>query len=1258
MAEKLKIRSLNVNGIQCLKKRALVFTELEKYNNEIILLQETHTCIFDETNFINKWGSNIYFSHGATNSKGVCIIFPKNFKGSSELIYSDLEGRILMVKFSLEKEEYILCNVYCPVSSAETEQLNTLDKLNTELLDYINDKLIICGDWNVTMNNQLDKKSEAINLCTNITYREHLKNFLNEYEMSDCWRVVHPGKKQYTCRSGKKGKGATLSRIDMIFIKDSLLNRLLGATIEPGFMSDHNYTLITIKTGSNIRGRGSWKFNNNLLKDKEYIRLIKDLIRKEIAENDHYEDKGFLWDYLKMRIRSDTMIYTGQIQKIKRENEKRLKDELIRLDTNYMDNPTDETFQELQLIKKEAEDINKEKLAGSIFRSKCEWAEDGEKSSKFFLNLEKHNYVNKQITMLEVGEEVITDEKQILVEIREYYKNLYSSNQAEHRKLEEILKDIPKLTDEQRQLTKGLITYDECLKALKGLANGKTPGTDGITADFYKFFWNDISEVVVNSINYAFQKNEMSMEQRTGLISLSPKKNKKRTLLKNWRPITLLNVDYKILAKALAMRLKTILPDYIDESQFGYVKDRYIGENIRCLIDLNTLCRKDDTEAYAIQIDFEKAFDSVNWDFMLLSLEKMNFDPDYVNWVKILYKNTSSSVLNNGHKTDVFDLRRGVHQGCPLSALLFIILVQVLQQMLKNANDISGIKVGGKELKILQMPDDTTILTSSIDDVPKILEILQDFYEISGLKTNVDKTIAYKLGRNPDFNFPLDHLGLTWGKLPINLLGLTISDDDEVTKAENFSTKIEGIDVLTKIWCRRNLSMKGKLSIINTLLIPKLIYPCTILDVPQDIITTAMNTIRTFFWNWKRPKIRLETLIRKIDNGGIKYPCLDCKVKAWKTLWAIRALKFEKNDPLWVRIVNELLPEGITFYYLLKCKPNKKILDTYCPNLPSFYKNILINWAEVNKSTSYQTKETIRNECLWLNQEILVKNKPLYCEQGLRNNVYLISDILDNENIFMSHIDINRKHGTRYTFLDILRLRLTIPHDWRKILSNEIIENVTDEGLFKKLKKLEKLKTNDIYWIILNNNHDCETAPNAQTYWQRNYNIDDETIKKIYRLPYICTKRTMLQALQYKITYKIINCNYWLHKIKIIDNPKCRFCQEEDKIEHFFYSCENTKNFWHAFRTWWNVNADFNIKTLEEKEVLLGKIDEEENKVLNCCMLIGKSMIYKQKNLNKEPDIYQFHCELKEYIQIEKQIATNQNKLDSISDEWGDIWNI
>jgi exonuclease III len=1259
MVDKLKIRSLNVNGLQVKKKRDLVFKELSKFTGEILMLQETHTSTFDEKTYKIKWGKNIFFSHGTTQSRGVCTILPIGFKGECEQIYSDLNGRILVIKIVLDNIEYILANIYAPVSSFEQEQMEMMANLINELEPYMHSNLILAGDWNVYLNDQLDKKSKSGNKCVNSKYRDMVNLFMDNFDLTDCWRMTHPSMKRYTCRSGRKGEGVTQTRIDIVLIKEGLMNFYIDSKIEAGFKSDHNYITVVLKSSDETRGRGFWKFNNKLLKDITYVNMMKAMIQTEIEENNHYVDKGFLWDYIKMRIRSETMIYSGTIQKLKRIEHKRILDDIERLDLDYTNNPNENTAQQLDTAKNELETLHKEKLASSMFRSKCEWVEEGERNSKYFLNLEKYNFVNKQITSLEVNRKTVDKGPDILKEIKNYYEKLYSINNIDQGKLDEVLVNIPKLTNEQKSITKGLITYNECLKALKSLSNGKTPGLDGITTDFYKFFWIDISTTVVSAINFAFEKGEMSPDQKSGIITLSPKKNKIRTLLKNWRPITLLTVDYKILAKALALRLKTILPDYIDESQFGYIKDRYIGENIRCVIDLNTLCTKDNIEAYAIQIDFEKAFDSVNWDFMLISLEKMNFDPDFVKWVRILYMNTNSCVLNNGHKTGTFNLKRGVHQGCPLSALLFIILVQVLQHMLQNQKDISGLKVGNEEIKILQMADDTTIFTSNLQDVPIILAILDDFYAISGLKTNIDKTVAYRLGKNQNQDPPDEQFGIHWGRFPINLLGITITNDLEELKNENFIKRIDNMEALTKIWSSRNLSMKGKLTIINALLIPKLIYPCTILDVPEDIITLATNVIKTFFWNWKRPKIKMDTLVRKIEAGGIKFPCLDCKIKAWKTIWATRALRKTNKTPLWVNIVNNLLPNGTTLNYLLKCNPNKKALDTYCPDLPVFYKNIILNWAEVNDLPKYLTVETIKDEGIWLNSKIMANNKTLYNEHAMTKNILVISDVLDDDLNFSSHTDINANMAARLTFLDMLQVRLTIPHHWKKILNDKELEEPVDERLYKRLHNLKTLKTKDIYWTLLGISHDCLSHANTIVNWKLRYSYDDEMIVKIFRLPYLVTNRTNLQALQYKIIYKIVNCNSWLHKIQIIDSPTCRFCLEEETIEHFLFSCRVTKQFWKAFQTWWNGVTIQNIGIIEEKHIVLGYLipetDLKTHKTFNSCILIGKAMIYRCKNMNVQPDIYAFHCDLKEYLTIEKSISPDMCNLQKLESEWGDI---
>ena len=136
MATNLKICSLNVNGIHCMGKRNLMFTELSKYPNDIMLLQETHSTALDERHYKNKWGPNVYFSHGQSNSKGVITIVPKNFAGSSSLIYADFEGRILIIKITINDEEFIICNIYAPTSGYEVEQIDTLIKLNAEAFDY------------------------------------------------------------------------------------------------------------------------------------------------------------------------------------------------------------------------------------------------------------------------------------------------------------------------------------------------------------------------------------------------------------------------------------------------------------------------------------------------------------------------------------------------------------------------------------------------------------------------------------------------------------------------------------------------------------------------------------------------------------------------------------------------------------------------------------------------------------------------------------------------------------------------------------------------------------------------------------------------------------------------------------------------------------------------------------------------------------------------------------------------------------------
>ena len=145
---------------------------------------------------------------------------------------------------------------------------------------------------------------------------------------------------------------------------------------------------------------------------------------------------------------------------------------------------------------------------------------------------------------------------------------------------------INKLSNIDQIKCEGEITESECINALKSMKNKKSPGTDGITVEFYKLFWNNVKEFYVNSINYSFQTGSLTELQKQSIITIIPKQNKDLTSLDSWRPIILLNVDYKIATKVIANRVKHVITKIIHNSQTGFIKGRYIGENIRLLFEI------------------------------------------------------------------------------------------------------------------------------------------------------------------------------------------------------------------------------------------------------------------------------------------------------------------------------------------------------------------------------------------------------------------------------------------------------------------------------------------------------------------------------------------------------------------------------------------------------------------------------------------------------------------------------------------------
>ena len=211
---------------------------------------------------------------------------------------------------------------------------------------------------------------------------------------------------------------------------------------------------------------------------------------------------------------------------------------------------------------------------------------------------------------------------------------------------------------------------DHFSASLSLMKNRKSPGNDGLTKEFYVCFFDEINQFLIEAMNESFNTGQLSTSQRQAAIMLIEKEDKDKRMIKNWRPISLINVDTKIASKVLALRMQTVLASIINYDQAAYVRGRYIGESIRLVSDILDFAEENPIGGMLFSADFEKAFDSIEHPFLLAVLASFGFGPQFIHWVRKIFKNAESCVMNNGHSTGCFPLERGTRQGDPLSAYL------------------------------------------------------------------------------------------------------------------------------------------------------------------------------------------------------------------------------------------------------------------------------------------------------------------------------------------------------------------------------------------------------------------------------------------------------------------------------------------------------------------------------------------------------------------------------------------------------------
>ena len=691
------------------------------------------------------------------------------------------------------------------------------------------------------------------------TVINEIENLCSNFALTDIWRELNPQALSFTWHD-KAFKSQ--SRLDFFLITADLVDLTKESNIMHTPFSDHSAIMLNIQSVDQRKksGPGFWKFNASLLEDKEYVEKMCVNIPALIEKYKDVTDLGLKWDVIKMEIRGFTLQYSKRRARSEKDQEKQLLKNLNDLQEKLCSSRNDPNLlNEYYSLKAKLEKISNRKIKGTILRSKARWYEHGEKNSKYFLNLEKRNFLRKKISKLKLSNGEETDDvKTILEEEKTFYKNLYSTRNVNPNNFEfdAFFNNnlLTPLNEDQSKKCEGFLTEQECYQALKHMDNGKSPGSDGFTCEFYKFFWDYVKQNVIANINYGFEKRQLSICQRRGIITLVPKKDKPTNLLGNLRPISLLNTDYKIATKAIAKRLEAVLPLLINADQTGYIKGRYIGENVRLISDIISYTAAKNLPGLAVFLDFEKAFDSIEWNFLFKVLDKLNFGPDFKNWIQTFYSNTTSCVTNNGYASDFFKLERGVRQGCPLSGTLFVLGIEILALAIKKNPNIEGIRVGAREIKITQYADDTTVFLKNPESMSHLLDLLEKFERCSGLKINHTKSEAMWLGKwknreDTPFN-------VKWPKDSVYALGIYFSNSEKVSNKLNFYEKLDVLETTLNNWKRRKLTLLGKINIVKSAGLSKLIYNSSVLPVPKNFCEQVNKITFNFIWDNKIAKIK------------------------------------------------------------------------------------------------------------------------------------------------------------------------------------------------------------------------------------------------------------------------------------------------------------------------------------------------------------------------------------------------------------------
>ena len=881
--------------------------------------------------------------------------------------------------------------------------------------------------------------------------------------------------------------------------------------------------------------------------------------------------------------------------------------------------------------------LRNELLRGAYVRSRANWLEQGEKPNKYFLNLENKNRVNKNISEIKLANnDLITSQQGILLELKKFYSKLYQKPTTTLPNFEDPILFPKTITDTERNSIEQPITKLELDTALKNMKNNKSPGLDGFSPEFFKVFWPQLGNFFLDCINDCFLKNKLTESQTVGLITCIPKSGKARNLIKNWRPITLLNTTYKLISSCLTNRLRPLLCRIISKEQKGFLENRSIADCTRLMYDLIFECQLKEISGLILLIDFEKAFNSISWEYIRDCLHRLNFGENLLKWIKMFQENSKSRVTLNGHLSEPFNLQRGCRQGDPISPYLFIVCSEFLTLAINNNRNIEGITVLEKEHKGSQYADDTSLfLKANEKNLRNALQTLQWFYYKSGLKINESKTKVIRLGpiRETDRRFCREN-NLDW-VTSFTALGITydVLNIENITNY-NIGLKIDEIKKLMQAWTCRNITPIGRITVLKSLILSKIIHILQSLPSPSTETLNILDKMNyNFIWKGKRHEVSKQTLCLDREQGGLNMINLKEFDMSLKLTWLRKLLT---QNPDWLEFalnykIDKIIWTGTNYHESLKNVHNP------------FWNSVKLAFTAWYRVLNLNEQIDIEHQPIWGNNRIQMPlNHDLY-----NNNILFVKDLFTEQGLPRTKESLEHSIGKNIMFLTFHAICRSIPRQWKDhMLSETRISNLILPPLITLLT-MDKKGTKNIRkaWKVGNKN----IIPRGQEKWSQE--LDNSQMinwKKIHTLPKLCKMNARTLFFQYQIIHRSLITNRKLFQFGIKDTDVCDNCNATETIAHLLFECINTNNL-----LWLQRILNSTIY-LDCTDVLLGNLRNEP--VTNCIILITKHEIYKQKWNRTNLTLYKLKTIIKNHMDLECYLGKINGNPEKAVGKWASIY--